>query len=111
MSSSSGVVREARKSVRFRLSVPVIFRWIDESGRQREYVGRTRDLSIAGVFVVSKILPQIRTKCSLEVYLPPLEVGASQQLLLRTEGRVRRVESQGVDIGFAASGSFTLAEL
>jgi hypothetical protein len=45
---------EERKAVRFRLRAPVIFRW-----ENRASVGRTRDISIKGVFVICDTLPPV----------------------------------------------------
>jgi len=105
-----GTEPERRKCIRFRLSVPSIFRWTDESGAQQESVGRTRDLSRAGIFVVGNVVPQVGTKCSLEVHLPPLEASAYQRFQLKAEGKVLRVETKGQESGFAADGTFLLIE-
>jgi hypothetical protein len=101
--------RGVRETVRFRLSAPVIFRWTDQSGTQREDVGRTRDISVAGAFVCSNILPPVKTKLSLDILLPPLESSTFEGLHLKTEGNVARVEERP-ESGFAIRGQFTLHE-
>jgi hypothetical protein len=60
---------EERKAVRFRLLAPVVFRWENRAG-----VGRTRDISIKGVFVICDTLPPVGTALSLEVYLRPFSL-------------------------------------
>jgi len=104
------VLVERREAVRFRLSAPVIFRWSDQSGAWREETGRIRDISVAGAFVFSRILPPVKAKLSLDIELPPLEKNACKLLHLKGEGEVARVEDTGAESGFAIRGLFTLHE-
>jgi PilZ domain-containing protein len=102
---------EQRRAVRFSLTAQVIYRWDDQSLQNQESIGRTRDISILGVFVVCQAPPPVGTPVSLEIHLPALEWNALQLLKLKTEGRVTRVTGSDEDSGFAASGRFELHEV
>jgi hypothetical protein len=97
---------EKRKAVRFQLGAPVTFRWANQAG-----VGRTRDISIKGVFVICDTLPPVGTALSLEIYLPPLESNTLQRLHLDAAGKVIRVEAGEESSGFAATAPFALHEV
>jgi hypothetical protein len=101
---------ERRRAVRFQLHAPVILEWIEPSGAKRENIGRTRDISILGAFVICASPLPANTVISLEVHLPPLERNSSQQLRLRGHGKVTRVNGSGPDSGYAASVRFVLEE-
>lgn len=96
---------EQRRAVRFQLRALVIFRWEDQAS-----IGRTRDISITGVFVTCHILPPVGTALSLEIHLPPLERNVLQRLQLEATGRVMRVEEGEGYRGFASSAPFALYE-
>ena len=100
---------EQRKAVRFLTRTPVIFRWSDQSGAKQESVGRTRDISIAGVFVTCPNPPPVGTPISLEVHLSPLE-NTLHRLRLEATGRIIRV-GNGEESGFAALSRFDLHEV
>jgi hypothetical protein len=97
---------EQRRAVRFPLRVPVIFRWENQTS-----VGRTRDISIAGVFATCDTLPPVGTALSLEVHIPPLERNTPQSLYLEAAGKVIRVEAGEEYSGFAATAPFALHEV
>lgn len=101
---------ERRKAIRFRFDTPVILRWREPSGAIREDVGRTRDISIGGAFVVYDFPLQIDTEVSLEVYLPPLERNKGQLLQFTGRGKVTRTSGAGQDGGFATCVRFVLKE-
>ena len=100
---------EQRRVVRFAVQAQVIYRWTDQSGRNQEGVGRTRNISISGVFVVCSSPPEEGTIVDLEINLPPLARGAL--LKLETKGKVTRVTSVDQESGFAASSQFELHEI
>jgi hypothetical protein len=102
---------EHNRAVRFKLRAPVIFRWRDQSGRRKERVGYTRDISISGAFVICSTPPPLGTAVQLEIHLPPLERDTLQHLNLEVKGKVVRVMGTNQMSGFAAIGSFALHEL
>lgn len=99
---------ERRAAVRYRLRAPVIVRWSDESGRRREDLGRTRDISTAGVFLTCRALPPVGAELDLEVHLPPFERNTLQRLQLKATGKVIRVTETAQEAGFAVASPFTL---
>jgi hypothetical protein len=81
---------ELRRSRRFLLAAPAFFCWVDRDGILQERSGTTRDMCMAGAFIVSETVPPTGARVGVEVYLPA-EVG-SCGLELHGEGRVVRVE-------------------
>jgi hypothetical protein len=97
---------DRRGSVRFELHMPVICRWKDHQGNQHEIGGFSRDISTAGMFVLSSGLPPDGTDVSVEVLLPPLGGATSRGLQLRSVGEVVRVEQGEAATGFAVRCEF-----
>jgi hypothetical protein len=97
---------ERRRCVRFRLSVPVVYRWRDRSKAKYEHAGLTRDIGAAGVYVICRVLPPNGAKVTLEVQLPSLEGETSRSFRLNAKGTVTRVEETGQETGFAAASPF-----
>jgi len=94
---------ERRSAARYSLWLPVIFNW-DERG-QRARGGFTRDVSAAGVFVVTNECPPTNTEVSMQVVLPSIDYTGTVRLAC--DGRVTRIEGiPGDCIGFAISGRF-----
>jgi len=102
---------EQRRAVRFGVQAQVIYCWTDQLGRKQKGVGRTRNISISGVFVVCSWPPKQGTQVDLEINLPPLARGALQNLKLETKGKVTRVTGIDQDSGFAATSQFELHEI
>jgi hypothetical protein len=102
---------EQRRAVRFGVQARVIYRWTDQSGRNQEGVGCTRNISISGVFVVCPSLPSVGTPVGLEIHLPPFALGALQNLRLETEGKVTRVTGIDQESGFAATSQCEMHEI
>src|SRR5436309_10214256 len=102
---ATGDAVQQRKSVRFHIRLPVIFRWNDEQGGRQQNGGFTRDISTGGLFVYSLIPPPSGVSVELEVMLPALEE-SGHGLRLRSEGRVLRIERKCEHTGFAATGDF-----
>jgi hypothetical protein len=92
------------------MNAPVILEWAEPSGAMREDVGRIRDLSVLGAFVVLDSPPPTGAKISLQVLLPALEAHAPQMLRFSGCGKVTRTNGTGEDSGFAASIRFVLKE-
>lgn len=94
---------ELRQNKRYRLKASVVFSWANTDGNTMRGEGYTRDISPAGVYVLTSDRLPSSTAVKLEVTLPSLNEkrnGAS----LRTQGRVVRSEEIGfavaADIGF-----------
>lgn len=102
---------EQRRAVRFGVQAQVIYSWTDPSGRNQLGVGRTRNISISGVFVICSAPPEEGTQVDLEINLPPLAPGALQNLKLETKGKVARVTGMDEESGFAATSQFELHEI
>ena len=102
---------EQRRAVRFGVQAQVTYSWTDPSGRDQLGVGRTRNISISGVFVVCSSPPAEGTQINLEISLPPLARGTQQNLKLETRGQVTRVTGIDEQSGFAATGQFELHEI
>ncbi len=96
---------ERRKAVRFLLRVPVIFRWSDDQANPYEGTGFARDISTAGIFVMTEFCPPFGVAIDIEALLPPLQ-GSGQSLRLSGQGIVLRVtEKEGLK-GFASTSDF-----
>jgi PilZ domain-containing protein len=94
---------EQRQNRRYRLKASITFSWEHMDGSKVRGQGYTRDISPAGVFVLTSDRLPSGTPMKLEVILPSLNEkrsGAS----LRTQGRVVRSEESGfpaaADMGF-----------
>ena len=96
---------ERRKAVRFLLRVPVIFKWNDEQAKPHEGSGFARDISMAGIFVMTEFSPPFGAAIELEVLLPPLQ-GAAHGLRLNVPGIVLRLIDTDELRGFAATSDF-----
>lgn len=96
---------DRRASPRFGLRVPVLARWQDDLGNARDAAGFSRDISSRGVFVVSSFPPPKSTRVTIEVLIPNLKRGA-QELHLRSEGSVVRVEEHDKATGYAVDCDF-----
>lgn len=101
---------EQRSAVRFDVQAQVIYSWTDPSGRDQLGVGRTRNISISGVFVLCSSPPEEGTQINLKINLPPLTRGAQQNLKLETKGKVTRVMGIDQESGFAVTSQFELRE-
>ena len=88
---------ELRQHRRYRLSAPVSFSWESREGAVGTGEGHTRDISIAGVFVLTPGLIPEGSLVRMDVNLPPV-TAKGQPIHLRSQGRVTRAE----DNGFAA---------
>jgi hypothetical protein len=87
----TGVTVEQRRSSRYEVQVPVVFGWVDESGKQREGAGFTRDISKCGVFTwCDGDSPPRGTTVHIELLLRGVEP-TSKAWRVECTGRVVRV--------------------
>jgi hypothetical protein len=99
---------DKRKSARYLLSCPALYRWTLADGSSQDGLGTTRDVSGDGVFVLANRCPPLGVRIDLKINLPrPSGIGIGVRL--NGEGRVLRVEEDGEGEmrGFAASVSFS----
>ena len=81
---------ELRKAVRYRLDLPVTYRWTGSSGRARLGMGFTRDISSAAMFVLCEQCPPANAVVSCEVMLSRPHSHGYCQII--ASGRVLRTE-------------------
>ena len=94
---------ELRNRVRYRLAANAEFSW--ECAQNSRLLGRgvTRDINLAGAFILALAAPPAGTAVQLEIFLPPLLRGA-QSVRIRTDATVIRVEHFEAVEGFAVVG-------
>jgi hypothetical protein len=90
---------DLRQSKRYRLVASAKFSWERSNGYMVQGEGYTRDISTAGVFVLTGEQLQPGTVVRLEVCFPSLRAQQRQGPCLRTVGHVVRSE----ELGFAAA--------
>jgi PilZ domain len=98
---------ELRVALRYALSAEVLLSW-EEHGAFTKEKGVTRDMSVHGLFVYSKVLPPEKVPIRLEVVFPPLQGDAPIRIKVR--GQVVRVERKPAEPsrnGFAVSSEST----
>jgi len=97
---------ERRKAIRYRMSTAVIFRWSGPDNERFQGEGVTRDMSVAGVFVLTSTCPPPNAFIQMEVILPFLD-GVSNARM-KSEMTVLRVEhdiAESKRSGFSALGA------
>jgi hypothetical protein len=102
-----GILKK-RKAVRYKLCLPVIFKWTDERGRPVQEGGFTRDISTVGFYISCPKLPPIQTPLALEILLPPNKKVLSERLKLEATVEIVRVGTDAEEQGFAAVGELTM---
>ena len=111
MSQADGIAqflacpRENRHAVRYPLRAKVSFTWVDRRGVRREQSAWSRNLSPRGAYIQSLILPEVGSRLTLTLYLPPSD-GRALPIEMLIEGRVVRTAgcmSASGDGGFALS--------
>jgi hypothetical protein len=96
---------ERRKGVRYRMNASVMFRWRGSDNGDYQGEGVTRDMSVAGVFVLTSTCPPPNSVVQMEVFLPLSEGGS--RALMKADMTVLRVEHDVVGnkrSGFSALG-------
>jgi hypothetical protein len=92
-----------RAAVRYKLCLPVIFRWTDET--EHTEGGFTKDVALDGAFVVSSRCPPVGCNVRIELLLPALdEMGCELRVVCM--GKVTRVQRTTECSGFGVQGSF-----
>src|SRR5579871_241894 len=81
---------ERRKAIRYRMRTPVIFRWSGPDHERFQGEGVTRDMSVAGVFVLTDTCPPPDAAIQMEVLLPFLDGPSNARL--KSQMTVLRVE-------------------
>jgi hypothetical protein len=95
---------ERRRAVRYKLCLPLLFKWTDESGTFMQEAAFTRDISTGGLFVSCVKCPQVGATLSLEIMLPANSEIRSHGLRLDATVQVVRIASTVEEKGFAAAG-------
>jgi hypothetical protein len=107
----AGADMERRTNVRYALSFPVLFRWQEELGEERQGGGFSRDVSTGGIYVsCDRECPAVNTKITVEVLVPSAK-SALVALKLTAQGEVVRVNKAADGTGFGASVGFALEPL
>ena len=97
---------ERRKGIRYRMNASVMFRWSGPGNGHFQGEGVTRDMSLAGAFVLTATCPPPNAVVQMEVFLP-LSDGASKALM-KADMLVLRVEHDiagNKRSGFSAVGT------
>jgi PilZ domain len=94
---------QRRSSVRYRLSLPVIFHWSD--GGEFTEGGFTYDVALNGALICSTKCPPVGTDVRIEV-LVPSPADSSEQLRIQCVGRVTRAITEGGQCTFGVKGWF-----
>lgn len=103
--------RQQRSRTRYGLELPIAFTWAVGSERLKGS-GCTRDISLAGSYIVSPETPEVGATVKFEVMLPSL-LSLDRALKLQGTGRVVRVENSAKEgpQGFAlVNSAFSLTE-
>jgi len=85
-------VRERRTASRYRLILPVVVRRVHVTDESDLFYGKTRDISVEGVYLTTYRQLARGTKLSLSLTLP-LEITGTQ-VLVAAEAEVVRVEKR-----------------
>lgn len=104
--------KHRRSAPRYGLELPIAFTWAEGSKRLKAN-GRTRDVGLAGAYIVATQTPEVGATVRFEVTLPSL-LSIDRALKLQGTGRVVRVETNHAEQrprGFAlANSAFALTE-
>ena len=94
---------ELTNRVRYRLGANAVLTW--ESGHSSRLLanGVTRDISLAGAFILKLTSPLIGTTVQLEIFHPPLLRGV-RSVQIKTEATVIRAAHSGGAEGLAVVG-------
>ena len=93
-------------SRRFAITAPVLFSWQSPDGARHTGKGKTRDISIHGVFVWAYPVPMPGAPIEMTVEVPPLVRGGAT-LRLNGSGTVLRIDPLDTQAnGFAVEVNF-----
>jgi hypothetical protein len=103
-------VAERRRAKRYRMGTSVVFYWEGPDNQRFQGEGITRDMSVAGIFVLSATCPPANVVVRMKVHFPPWV--AASKALMEAEMTVLRVDHDIADdkrSGFSAvSNGFSL---
>jgi hypothetical protein len=92
--------------MRYRMSTAVIFRWKGPDNERFQGEGVTRDMSVAGIFVLTATCPPANAMVQMEVLLPLSDGGSNVRM--KSGMTVLHVEhdiAENKRSGFSAVGS------
>jgi hypothetical protein len=93
-----------RTAVRYRLQLPVIFRWTEGSEEQRG-AGFTCDIGVDGALIQSPVCPPLGSAIQIEVLIPSPDAG-KEQLRVQCSGEVTLVFHASGSNSFSVKGLF-----
>jgi hypothetical protein len=85
------LLMDQRTQDRYLLSARAVFSWEGPEQKRLEGEGITRDISLAGAFILTRSCPPAHTVVQVELFLPPFH-GTVATVRFRAEARVLRVE-------------------
>jgi hypothetical protein len=95
---------ERRKSVRYQLEIPAVFRWEDGSGMRFQGEGVTRDVSDVGAYVFTASCPPLQTEVEIEIVVPSKLPGTPKARLKGTMQVLRLEDDRRGGCGFSLAG-------
>jgi hypothetical protein len=101
---------ERRRAVRYKLCLPLLFKWTDGSRDPIQEAAFTRDISTGGVFISCVKCPPVGATLSLEIMLPPNSEIRSHALRLDATAQVIRIASEREERGFGVTGDLAPQE-
>lgn len=100
---------ELRNRLRYRLSADAVFAWKGPRKNQLRGEGVTRDISVAGAFIYTRMCPPVGATLELKIFLSQRQGNKGKTLQIKTSATVIRVDNSAGAQGFAAtSRDFTL---
>ena len=106
MQHGSREVREKRKNTRYHLQLPVVFEW--EDGKSMKG-GFTRDISSAGMFILSTERPRLGKNVHFQLLIPTS--ADSPGNVVNATGKVVRLSFNGEGYGFALKAKLSVGNL
>lgn len=98
-----------RTAVRYKLRLPVIFHWNDES--EHTEGGFTNDVGLDGALIISSRCPPVGTEVRVEVLVPAPD-DSDEEIRIECVGNVTRVrEVRGGSSSFGVHGLFSDEQL
>jgi hypothetical protein len=104
---------ERRKLSRYRVALPLVFRWVNSGRRQMQSSGVTYDISTAGAYVLASTLPPANAVLDVEIDLlgfrEPHSRMKSRMKVLRVDRSTGNERGDSGRVGFSMVGDeFTL---
>ena len=91
LTSNNGDVSERRGANRYPLRLDVVFSWRDENDQYRGSAGRSRDISLGGIYVQSEVFPAEGASIEMRIFLPRF-LNSQRSSEFHAKGKVVRVE-------------------